>query len=104
MAQTTPAAAGWERHARPLAGGWQRGAVMGARMKITDVRGRLLVFPLPAVFHPAWARGRPMREITMVLIEVETDEGITGVGAAHAGAETLLAIDRVVRPYFLGQD
>jgi L-alanine-DL-glutamate epimerase-like enolase superfamily enzyme len=40
----------------------------------------------------------------MVLVEVDTDEGITGVGAAHAGAETLPAIDQFVRPYFLGQD
>lgn len=73
-------------------------------MKITDVRARLLVFPLPAVFMPAWARGRPMRELTMVLVEIATDEGITGLGAAHGGAEVLVAIERFVRPYLLGQD
>jgi len=73
-------------------------------MKITDVRARLLVFPLPTVFIPAWARGRPMRELTMVLVEVETDEGCTGLGAAHGGAEVLVAIERFVRPYLLGQD
>ncbi len=73
-------------------------------MKITEVRARLLVFPLPAEFRPAWARGRPMRELQMVLVEVETDEGITGLGAAHAGPEALPAIERFVRPYFLGQD
>jgi D-galactarolactone cycloisomerase len=73
-------------------------------MKITNVRARLLVFPLPTVFRPAWARGRPMHEITMVLVEVETDEGITGRGVAHAGEEALTAIDQFVRPYFVGQD
>jgi L-alanine-DL-glutamate epimerase-like enolase superfamily enzyme len=64
-------------------------------MKITDVRAKLLVFPLPAVFMPAWARGRPMRELTMVLVEVDTDEGITGLGAAHAGAEAVIAVERL---------
>ncbi len=73
-------------------------------MKITDVRAKLLVFPLPALFMPAWARGRPMRELTMVLVEVDTDEGITGLGAAHAGAEAVVAVERFVRPYLLGQD
>jgi L-alanine-DL-glutamate epimerase-like enolase superfamily enzyme len=71
---------------------------------ITDVRARLLVFPLPAPFMPAWARGRPMRELTMVLVEVETDEGITGLGAASAGAEAVIAVERFVRPYLIGQD
>src|SRR4051812_10332031 len=73
-------------------------------MKITDVRARLLVFPLPADFRPAWARGRLMRELTMVLVEVETDAGITGLGVAHAGAEAIVAIERFVRPYFIGHD
>jgi D-galactarolactone cycloisomerase len=73
-------------------------------VKITDIRARLLVFPLPAVFKPAWARGRPMRELTMVLVEVETDEGITGFAPAHAGAEAVIAVDRFVRPFWLGQD
>ncbi|MGZ6300102.1 MAG: mandelate racemase/muconate lactonizing enzyme family protein [Candidatus Limnocylindria bacterium] len=40
----------------------------------------------------------------MVLIEVETDEGITGVGAAHAGVEAAITIERFVAPHFIGQD
>jgi L-alanine-DL-glutamate epimerase-like enolase superfamily enzyme len=73
-------------------------------MTITDVRARLLSFPLPAVFMPAWARGRPMHALTMVLVEVHTDEGITGLGAAHAGAEAVVAVEQFVRPYLIGQD
>ena len=73
-------------------------------MLITDVLTRLVEFPLDAPFHPAWARGRNMAVLQMVLIEVETDEGITGIGAAHAGPEAIVAIDRFVKPYWVGED
>lgn len=73
-------------------------------MIITSVRSRVLDFPLDREFHPAWARGRNMPSLTMVLVEVETDEGITGYGAAHAGVEAAIAIERFVAPYFLGRD
>ena len=73
-------------------------------MLITDVVTRLVEFPLERPFHPAWARGRNMTALQMVLIEVETDEGITGIGAAHAGPEAMVAIDRFVKPYFVGED
>jgi L-alanine-DL-glutamate epimerase-like enolase superfamily enzyme len=73
-------------------------------MLITDVVTRLVEFPLAAPFHPAWARGRNMPVLQMVLIELETDEGITGIGAAHAGPEAIVAIDRFVKPYLIGED
>ena len=40
----------------------------------------------------------------MVLIEVVTDDGVKGIGAAHAGLEAAITIERFVAPYFLGQD
>ena len=73
-------------------------------MKITRIRTRVVDLPLPNEFHPAWARGRNQPNIILVVIEVETDVGITGLGAAHAGAEAAIAIDRFVTPYLLGQD
>src|SRR5581483_2437763 len=73
-------------------------------MKITRVRTRVVDFPLQAEFHPAWARGRNQPNLLMVLIEVETDAGITGVSAAHAGLEAAVAIERFVSPYLVGQD
>src|SRR5262249_59524755 len=66
----------------------------GNGMLITDVVTALIEFPLDAPFHPAWARGRNMPALQMVLIRVETDEGVTGIGAAHAGPEAIVAIDR----------
>ena len=73
-------------------------------MKITRIRTRVVDLPLPQEFHPAWARGRNQPNIILVVIEVETDVGITGIGAAHAGAEAAIAIERFVTPYLLGQD
>jgi D-galactarolactone cycloisomerase len=60
--------------------------------------------PLSAEFRPAWARGRVQTNIVMVIVEIETDVGITGVGAAHAGAEAAIAVERFVAPYMIGQD
>jgi L-alanine-DL-glutamate epimerase-like enolase superfamily enzyme len=73
-------------------------------MQITRVHSRLLDLPLPAPFHPAWARGRNQTNIIMVLVAVETDAGITGHTAAHAGLEAAVTVDRFVAPYLIGQD
>lgn len=73
-------------------------------MKITRIKCRVVDMPLPADFHPAWARGRNQTNIVMVVIEVETDAGITGIGAAHAGLEAAVSVERFVTPHFLGQD
>ena len=73
-------------------------------MKIEKITCRVVDFPLEREFHPAWARGRNQPNLLMVLVEVETDEGMTGVGAAHAGLEAAIAIERFVAPYFIGQD
>jgi D-galactarolactone cycloisomerase len=71
---------------------------------IARIRTRVVDFPLEREFHPAWARGRNQPNLLMVLIEVETDDGIVGYGAAHAGLEAAVAIDRFVAPYFIGRD
>jgi L-alanine-DL-glutamate epimerase-like enolase superfamily enzyme len=73
-------------------------------VKITGVRSRVVDLPLEAPFHPAWARGRNQPNLLMIIVEVDTDEGITGVGAAHAGLEAAISIDRFAKPYFVGQD
>lgn len=76
----------------------------GDILQIVRIRSRIVDLPLPAPFHPAWARGRNQTNILMVLVEVETDAGITGYGAAHAGPEAAICIERFIAPYFLGQD
>ncbi len=73
-------------------------------MKIESITCRVVDFPLEAEFHPAWARGRNQPNLLMVVIEVRTDDGVVGIGAAHAGLEAAITIERFVAPYFLGQD
>ena len=73
-------------------------------MKINRVKSRVVDMPLPADFRPAWARGRNQLNIVLVIVEVETDAGVTGIGVAHAGAEAAIAIERFVAPHLLGQD
>src|SRR3989441_6572707 len=78
--------------------------VVGDLMKIERITCRVVDFPLEREFHPAWARGRNQPDLLMVLIEVGTDAGLTGLGAAHAGPEAAVTIERFVAPYFIGED
>src|SRR5579875_2253459 len=73
-------------------------------MHIAGVRLRLLELPLGAPFRPAWGRGRVQTELVVLLCEVRTDTGLTGLGAAHGGLEAAVTIDRFVTPHLLGQD
>jgi L-alanine-DL-glutamate epimerase-like enolase superfamily enzyme len=73
-------------------------------MQITRIRSRVVDLPLAAPFHPAWARGRNQTNVLMVLVAVETDAGVVGHTAAHAGAEAAICLERFVAPYFVGQD
>lgn len=71
-------------------------------MLITEIRSRVVEFPLERPFVPAWARGRNQPSLLMVLVEVQTDTGLVGISAAHAGVEAAIAIDRFVAPFYLG--
>src|SRR5438128_2596874 len=78
--------------------------LVGDLMKIERITCRVVDFPLEREFHPAWARGRNQPDLLMVLIEVGTDAGLTGLGSAHAGPEAAVTIERFVAPYFIGED
>jgi len=73
-------------------------------MKITRVSSKVVEMPLEGQFQPAWMRGESQASFVMTLVEVETDEGIIGYGAADAGLEAAVAIDRFVAPSFVGRD
>jgi len=49
-------------------------------MKVTEVRVRVLEYPLPKPFHPTW-QPFPSQAARVHLVEVHTDEGIVGIGA-----------------------
>lgn len=71
-------------------------------MKITDIRATTVTVPLEAPLrHAAGAHwGRFVRTI----VEVETDEGITGLGEMGGGGESAEAVFRSMKSYLLGHD
>src|SRR2546430_13595374 len=74
-----------------------------AAARIIRVRSRVLDLPLPADFRPAWGRGEAQRSFFVTLVEIETEDGITGVTAAEAGPEGAVAIERLVTPHLVAQ-
>ncbi len=71
-------------------------------MKITDIRATTVTVPLEAPLrHAAGAHwGRFVRTI----IEVDTDEGITGLGEMGGGGESAEAVFRAMKSYLVGHD
>src|SRR5947208_15973909 len=49
-------------------------------MKITAVKVRLFEYPMPKPFHPTW-QPAPTTAARIHVVEVHTDEGITGIGS-----------------------
>lgn len=49
-------------------------------MKITQVKVRLFEYPMPKVFHPTW-QPLPTTSARIHMVEVHTDQGITGIGS-----------------------
>jgi D-galactarolactone cycloisomerase len=74
-------------------------------MKITAISCAALRIPLDVPLRPSWAPGRTFEHTTCTVIEVETDEGINGVGAApDTGLIGLKTVADMVAPYLLGED
>ena len=74
-------------------------------MKIDHIRCRIVSHPLPAPLRPAWAPGRSFEHTACTLVEVTTDEGLTGLGALpHYDPIGLLTVAELVAPYILGKD
>ncbi|MFV0388078.1 MAG: enolase C-terminal domain-like protein [Pyrinomonadaceae bacterium] len=71
-------------------------------MKITDIKATTVTIPLEAPLrHAAGAHwGRFVRTI----VEVETDEGITGLGEMGGGGESAEAVFRAMKSYLVGHD
>jgi L-alanine-DL-glutamate epimerase-like enolase superfamily enzyme len=72
-------------------------------MKITDLRATPVA--VPYVTDEVWAFGRRRGQVS-VLLEVDTDEGLTGLGeaAAYPSADIVLAVLASLRPLVIGAD
>ncbi|MCC7306971.1 MAG: mandelate racemase [Acidobacteria bacterium] len=71
-------------------------------MKITDIKATTVTVPLAAPLRHAagchWGR------FVRTIVEVETDEGITGLGEMGGGGESAEAAFRAMKAYLVGHD
>lgn len=71
-------------------------------MKITDIKATSVTVPLEAPLRHAagchWGR------FVRTIVEVETDEGITGLGEMGGGGESAEATFRAMKAYLVGHD
>lgn len=72
-------------------------------MRITALRATPVAVPYR--YDEVWAFGRRTGQVS-VLVEVETDEGVTGLGeaAAYPSADIVLAVLRTIEPLVVGSD
>ena len=87
-------------------------------MKIVDIKTTYIAFPYPKEFRPAWAPGTTYKRLGVTVVQIGTDEGITGIAGTHShgGAEAqaddpkwddllqVLTVEQQVKPYLLGKD
>lgn len=73
-------------------------------MKITNVSATLLSYPIPEERRHRNDYGVVLKHDN-VIVKVETDEGITGIGAAHGGPEAIKSIvEHELQPALVGED
>jgi len=71
-------------------------------MKITDIRPTTVTVPLEAPLRHA--NGCHWGRFVRTIIEVETDEGLIGLGEMGGGGESAEAAFRAMKPYLVGHD
>ncbi|MFN2453331.1 MAG: enolase C-terminal domain-like protein [Pyrinomonadaceae bacterium] len=71
-------------------------------MKITDIKATTVTVPLDAPLRHA--NGCHWGRFVRTIVEVETDEGITGLGEMGGGGESAEAVFRAMKTYLVGRD
>lgn len=71
-------------------------------MKITDIRPTTVTVPLEAPLRHA--NGCHWGRFVRTIVEVDTDEGITGLGELGGGGESAEAAFRALKTYLVGHD
>lgn len=71
-------------------------------MKITDIRATTVTVPLEAPLRHA--NGCHWGRFVRTIVEVETDEGLIGLGEMGGGGESAEAVFRAMKSYLLGHD
>ena len=71
-------------------------------MKITDIRATPVSVPLKAPLRHA--NGCHWGRFVRTIVEVETDEGLVGLGEMGGGGESAVAAFQGLKPYLVGRD
>ena len=71
-------------------------------MKIIDIRATPIAVPLEAPLRHA--NGCHWGRFVRTIVEVETDDGLIGLGEMGGGGESAVAAFQGLRPYLLGRD
>ncbi len=71
-------------------------------MKITDIKATTVTVPLEAPLRHA--NGCHWGRFVRTIVEVETDEGITGLGEMGGGGESAESLFRAMKTYLVGHD
>lgn len=71
-------------------------------MKITDIRATPVTIPLEAPLRHA--NGCHWGRFVRTIVEVETDEGLIGLGEMGGGGDSAVAAFNSLKPYMLGRD
>lgn len=71
-------------------------------MRITDIRPTTVTVPLEAPLRHA--NGCHWGRFVRAIVEVDTDEGITGLGEMGGGGESAEAVFRALKSYLVGHD
>jgi glucarate dehydratase len=72
------------------------------RMKITDLRATPVTVPIEAPLRHA--NGCHWGRFVRTIVEVETDEGLIGLGEMGGGGESAVNAFHALKPYLLGRD
>ena len=71
-------------------------------MKIRDIRATTVTVPLEAPLRHA--NGCHWGRFVRTIVEVETDNGLIGLGEMGGGGETAEAVFRAMKQYLVGHD
>src|SRR5437016_4553523 len=72
------------------------------RLRITDIRTTTVSVPLEAAIRHA--NGCHWGRFVRTIVEVDTDEGLTGLGEMGGGGESAEATFRAMKSYLVGRD
>jgi L-alanine-DL-glutamate epimerase-like enolase superfamily enzyme len=74
-------------------------------LKIKDITLRLAEIPLEEPFHSTWNPGNPEKFLYVTLVEILTESGIRGYGAACDSTRLLAGVwDEHVKPLMVGRE